>query len=510
MNEQIQILLSHFYSYAKNKLGFDKDASIRFVTDDENSKNPLGTTAHYNPGSMDVTVYVSGRHPKDILRSVAHELVHHKQNCDGKMQNLNPTTPGYAQEDSHLRGLEEEAYLEGNMCFRDWEDEYKSNQEVKTIYESVTTKFIKEKLQMSTKGELRNIVKEAVTKVLSENRLKEMGYDDEDHFGDPYMDDLEKEFPFLKDDPEMGGSAPADIQRSMDDEMPAAMGDEDERELEEETVTEGDEMSRTITQIEKIGAEISQIAKMSIDPAVVERIEMIDDMVTDVLAQMQGVEPGFDADGYSKMPGQRPMEEKTTDKHDDNPALKGDQKDELPDHLQKAIIDDAEEVDEEKLSAFQRDLRRRQAMKDAYDERMRKEKEGQEANEAASLDTSSEDRYGDMKHVIKGIRFSSQGDIAADVRAMEENEELADWLYGELGSNDVVADEFGNEYTGADIQDYLNTDDVVLPDIAETQEDFYTQMRTDARTLSEDWNEGLRNKRSSLLNERLMKAWKLG
>ncbi len=143
-------------------------------------------------------------------------------------------------------------------------------------------------------------------------------------------------------------------------------------------------------------------------------------------------------------------------------------------------------------------------MKDAYDERMRKEKEGQDANEAASLDTSSEDRYGDMKHVIKGIRFS---DIEKDVRAMEENEELADWLYGELGSNDVVADEFGNEYTGADVQDYLNTDDVELPDIAETQEDFYAQMRTDARTLSEDWNKDIRNKRSSLLNERLMKAW---
>ena len=522
MEQEFQKLLSHFYQFAKSRIGFDKDASVNFVSDPQNSVELLGKTAYYDPSQMSVTIYTDRRHPKDILRSVAHELVHHKQNCDGKMDNLNPTTPGYAQEDSHLRGLEEEAYLEGNMCFRDWEDDYKTNQEVKTIYESVTTKFIKEKLQMSTKGELRNIVKEAVTKVLSENRLKEMGYDDEDHFGDPYMDDLEKEFPFLKDDPEMGGRAPADVQRSMDDEMPA-MGDDEEMEMEgacpkcgmspcacpmheEEAVTEGDEMSRTITQIEKIGDEISRIAKMSIDPAVVERIEMIDDMVADVLAQMQGVEPGFDADGYSKMPGQRPMEEKSTDKHDDNPALKGGQ-DSLPDELQKAIIGDEEEANEEKLSAFQRDLRRRQAMKDAYDERMRKEKEGQDANEAIEDDiTSSEDRYGDMKHIIPGVRFT--GDIETDVRAMEENEELADWLYGELGSGDVVTDSEGRvEYTGADVQDYLNTDDVELPDIAETQEDFYAQMRTDARTLSEDWNKSARNKRSALLNERLMKAW---
>ena len=122
---------------------------------------------------------------------------------------------------------------------------------------------------------------------------------------------------------------------------------------------------------------------------------------------------------------------------------------------------------------------------------------------------SSDDRYGDMKHIIPGVRFT--GDIETDVRAMEENEELADWLYGELGSGDVVTDSEGKvTYAGADVQDYLDTSDVVLPDIAETQEDFYAQMRNDARTISEDWNKEARNKRSALLNERLMKAWKLG
>ncbi len=39
-------------------------------------------------------------------------------------------------------------------------------------------------------------------------------------------------------------------------------------------------------------------------------------------------------------------------------------------------------------------------------------------------------------------------------------------------------------------------------------EDFYTQLKQDARTISEDWNKDIRNKRSALLNERLMKAWK--
>ena len=490
----MKTLLSQFYGYAKDKLGFKKDASINFVVDEENSKNPLGTTAHYNPDSMEVTVYTSNRHPKDILRSVAHELVHHRQNCQGKMKDTGPTTPGYAQNDSHLRQLEKEAYLEGNMCFRDWEDDYKANQEVGTIYESVIKIYIKERLKMSTKEEMRTIVREAVSRVLTQNKIQEMDYED-----DAYMDDLEKEFPFLKDDPEMGGSAPADVQAAMDDEMPS----EDEMEM-EETVTE-DASDETFDMVDMIADALGH--KNALE-AVVQAMSQ-----DDARSTLSYIIQQYDLGTYDD----KIVKEKSTEKHDDNPALKGDQ-DELPDNLQKAIIDDAEEVDEEKeekLSAFQRDLRRRLAMKAAYDERMRKEKEEQEANEAVEDDiTSSEDRYGDMRHILTKMEFT--GDIEADVRAMEQDEELADWLYGELGSGDVITDKFGTEpgksteYAGADVQDYLNTDDVELPDIAETQEDFYSQMRTDARTLSEDWNKDIRNKRSSLLNERLMKAWKLG
>ena len=442
MNEQMQTLLSHFYQFAKDNLGFDKDAKITFAVDEENSKNPLGTTAHYNPDNMEVTVYVSGRHPKDILRSVSHELVHHRQNCQGKMDEPRSTGPGYAQNDMHLRALEEEAYLEGNMCFRDWEDGYKAKPEYATIYESVIKTFAKEKLKMNTKEEMRTIVREAVSRVLTQKKVQE------DYEEDPYMDELEKEFPFLKDEPEMGGKAPADVQRAMDDEMPS--------DDEEKMMAEGDEMSRTITQIETIGDVVNGVIGMIEDPEAIERLERVDQMITILLAQMQGVD------------------EASTEKHDDDPALKGDQ-DELPDHLQKAIIDKAED---EKNEAIEDEIE------------------------------SSDDRYGDMKHIIPGVRFT--GDIETDVRAMEENEELGDWLYGELGSGDVITDSEGKvTYAGADVQAYLDTSDVVLPDIAETQEDFYAQMRNDARTISEDWNKESRNKRSALLNERLMKAWKL-
>ena len=71
-------------------------------------------------------------------------------------------------------------------------------------------------------------------------------------------------------------------------------------------LAEGDEHSRTITQIEKIGDEIVHMAGMVDDPAVLERLEMLDEMITDLVAQMQGVEsaplPHMAVDGAKSVP----------------------------------------------------------------------------------------------------------------------------------------------------------------------------------------------------------------
>lgn len=504
MENQFQSLLSHFYKFAKSYLGLNRGASINFVSDPINSADVLGKTAHYDPNAFAVTVYVDGRHPKDILRSIAHELVHHRQNCQGKMDQPSSTEPGYAQNDPHLRGLEREAYLVGNMCFRDWEDKYKANREVKTIYESTIRNFIKEKINMKSNDELRNTVKEAVTKVLNKRVLKEFDrYEDEfaSDEDDSYFADLANEFPDMGFDDAPAGAepeAPADIKADMEDEFGSK--EEPEEDLEEmfdsqeemdkylqdtgqmktgtelgkeeedknEALAEGDEASRTITQIERIGDEISRIAKMSIDPAVIDRVEMIDDMITDVLARMQDVEPaGFDADGYSKMPGQRPMEEKSTDKHNDNPALTGDQKDELPDNLQKAIIDKEEETNEASMYPTE-----------------------------ALIDILKTDPEFDLLASRADDVMANMKSGMTDMEALEAA--YPDWVPGQL--------------LHAALQKAKSEHSIPNRAIAEEEvvaEDFYTQLRKDARTISEDWNKSIKNKRNRMLNERLMKAWKL-
>ena len=89
----------------------------------------LCPTAHYSPVDQSITLHTAGRHPKDILRSYAHELIHHDQKCQGMMSEdatAGAADPNYAQNDAHLRKMEEDAYLRGNMAFRDWEDSKKA------------------------------------------------------------------------------------------------------------------------------------------------------------------------------------------------------------------------------------------------------------------------------------------------------------------------------------------------------------------------------------------------
>jgi len=82
---------------------------------------------------MEVSIFVTGRHPKDIIRSLSHELVHHTQNCRGEFKKDIVTSEGYAQEDEHLREMEREAYEQGNLIFRDFEDEFKSDKNKKNL-----------------------------------------------------------------------------------------------------------------------------------------------------------------------------------------------------------------------------------------------------------------------------------------------------------------------------------------------------------------------------------------
>lgn len=119
----LQQVIDEYYPYAKDYMKFDKDADIYLVSDETNAGDFLGKTAYYDPAGFSVYLYIDNRHPKDVVRSLSHELVHHHQNCRGEFDDAsNLGEEGYAQNDAHLRNMEKEAYLIGNLAFRDWCD----------------------------------------------------------------------------------------------------------------------------------------------------------------------------------------------------------------------------------------------------------------------------------------------------------------------------------------------------------------------------------------------------
>lgn len=96
---------------------------VKIKRDLVESADFFGKTAYYDPNKREVVLYVEGRHPKDVMRSFTHEMIHHKQNVEGRLGKIGTTN---TNEDDHLLEIEKEAYLEGNITFRNWEDSIKN------------------------------------------------------------------------------------------------------------------------------------------------------------------------------------------------------------------------------------------------------------------------------------------------------------------------------------------------------------------------------------------------
>jgi predicted nucleotidyltransferase len=118
-----QALASITKYYVDNGYNVKPLPKVKIISNDSNNaSNLLGKTAYYNPADKSITLFTFGRHPKDILRSFSHEMIHHIQNLENRLTNITTTN---TTEDDYLSQLEQEAYLKGNMTFRNWEDKLK-------------------------------------------------------------------------------------------------------------------------------------------------------------------------------------------------------------------------------------------------------------------------------------------------------------------------------------------------------------------------------------------------
>ena len=101
--------------------------TVEFVDgDSDNARDFLGKTAYYNPENQTITLFTEGRHPKDIVRSFSHEMIHHIQYLEDRLGDITTTN---TQEDDNLNNIEAEANLKGTMTFRNWTDSLNEKKE---------------------------------------------------------------------------------------------------------------------------------------------------------------------------------------------------------------------------------------------------------------------------------------------------------------------------------------------------------------------------------------------
>ena len=115
--EKITQLTNHMIDKGMN---IEPLPSMEFIDgDSENAKDFFGKTAYYDPNKQHIVLYTEGRHPKDIVRSYAHEMIHHIQHLEDRLGDIAGTD---TTSDEHLTKLEKEANLRGTMTFRNWTD----------------------------------------------------------------------------------------------------------------------------------------------------------------------------------------------------------------------------------------------------------------------------------------------------------------------------------------------------------------------------------------------------
>jgi hypothetical protein len=81
-------LVTKFLSFCKGELGLDSIPKISLLLDKEYSVEHH-SFGGYNPEDKSIRLAISDRHPVDILRTLAHELVHYRQDMSGE---LTPTS----------------------------------------------------------------------------------------------------------------------------------------------------------------------------------------------------------------------------------------------------------------------------------------------------------------------------------------------------------------------------------------------------------------------------------
>jgi hypothetical protein len=119
--EELRPYMKSLFEYM-SKHGHTTKKAPKIILDNTKQEGVFVSTGYFDPSIKGIRLFVNGRGYKDVLRTLAHELIHRKQDEDGIIEKS-----GYRgdkiTEDKCLVRLEAEAYLKGNLAFRSWTEE---------------------------------------------------------------------------------------------------------------------------------------------------------------------------------------------------------------------------------------------------------------------------------------------------------------------------------------------------------------------------------------------------
>lgn len=101
LNEEQKVKLTDFIKFVKNELGLKSTPKVVV----QNGRKDLKTTANYDYTKDEKVIKVNAKNRMlvDVMRSVAHELVHHKQYEDGRLGVKPPDIGGEIEDEANAK-----------------------------------------------------------------------------------------------------------------------------------------------------------------------------------------------------------------------------------------------------------------------------------------------------------------------------------------------------------------------------------------------------------------------
>jgi hypothetical protein len=93
--------ITEFVKFVKKELGIEKCPTIVL----QNGRGELKTTANYDYSKKNKIIRINAKNRSlvDVMRSIAHEMVHHKQYEDGRLKTPPPDIGGEIEDEANAK-----------------------------------------------------------------------------------------------------------------------------------------------------------------------------------------------------------------------------------------------------------------------------------------------------------------------------------------------------------------------------------------------------------------------